>query len=83
MPYDVHKPIAWVGSDKSDRLLISDVTRFGLHRTVVARKADLMNVETWLQAVMSEAQGNEVHHWVVDIGEFWFLWIVWKEHNKK
>lgn len=78
MPFDLQKPLAWVGEDKGDRLLISDVTRYGLHRTVVARKHEPMNVVAWLQAVMSEAQDNQVHHWLVERDEFWFLWIVWK-----
>lgn len=82
MPYDLQKPIAWVGSDKSDRLLISDVTRYGLHRTVVARKGEVMDVEAWLGAVISEARENEVDGWLVEIGEFWFLWLIWKEIKK-
>jgi hypothetical protein len=79
MPYDVTNPIAWVGIDKADRLLISDVTRYGLHRTVVARKGEVMDIEAWQQAVASEAQGNEVTCFLVEIGSFYFLWMIWKE----
>jgi len=79
MPYDIQKPIAWVGADKADRLLISDVTPSGLHRTVVARKSDVMDVETWMQVVETEARGNEIHSFLVMIGEFYFLWMIWKE----
>ena len=78
MPYDVMKPIAWVGADKADRLLISDVTRYGLHRTVVARKGEVMDIETWQQAIASEAQSNEVTCFLVEIGEFFILWMIWK-----
>lgn len=80
---DVQKPIAWVGPDKADRLVISDVTPYGLHRTVVARKGEeLMDVVAWLQTVMSEARDNEVHYWTVWKEPFWFLWMVWKETKK-
>jgi hypothetical protein len=79
MPYDLHHPIAWVGADLSDRLLISDVTRFGLHRTVVARKGELMDIDAWLQAAASEARKNEVEGFLVEIGEFFVLWLLWKE----
>jgi len=79
MPYDTQDPIAWVGSDLSDRLLISDVTPYGLHRTLVARKGEVMDVDTWMQAVQSEARKNPVEGFLVEIGEFWFLWLLWKE----
>jgi hypothetical protein len=79
MSYDLQKPIAWVGADKADRLLISDVSQYGLHRTVVARKGEVMDVEAWLGAVASDARGNAVEGWLVEIGEFWFLWLIWKE----
>ena len=81
-PYDLQRPLAWVGEDKNDRLLISDVTPFGLHRTVVARKGDIPDVVAWQQAVMSEAKHNPIHHWIVEIGEFGVLWIVWKDKRK-
>jgi len=79
MPYDLQKPIAWVGTDKTDRLLISDVTQYGLHRTVVARKGEVMDIEAWQRAVESEARGNAIEYWLVEIGEFYFLWMIWKE----
>ncbi len=79
MPYDLQKPLAWVGVDKADRLLISDVTPSGLHRTVVARKSDVMDVETWMQAVQSEARKNEVDGFLVEVDGFYILWLIWKE----
>lgn len=82
MTYDLHKPIAWVGADKADRLLISDVTQYGLHRTVVARKGELMDIEAWLQAAANDARRNEVHSWLIEIEEFYFLWMVWKESTQ-
>jgi len=83
MPYDLQKPVAWVGPDKADRLLISDVTPHGLHRTVVARKNEPPNMVQWLQAVMSEARDRQVHHWLVEEDSFWILWIVWKEQRTR
>jgi hypothetical protein len=82
MTYDLQKPIAWVGADKADRLLISDVTRYGLHRTVVARKHDVMDIEMWMQVVETEAHGNEIQSFLVMIDEFYFLWMIWKEIRK-
>jgi hypothetical protein len=76
MPFDLHNPIAWIGDD---RLLISDVTRYGLRRKLVARKGEPMDVETWMGVAEKEAQGNPVQGWLVEVGEFYFLWIVWKE----
>lgn len=82
MPYDLLKPLAWVGNDKADRLLISDVTRYGLHRTVVARKGEPPDQAQWLQAVMAEARDNNVRHWMIEQDEFYILWIVWKEAKR-
>lgn len=79
---NVQKPIAWVGPDKADRLLISDVTPAGLHRIVVARKGEMMDQVSWLQAVMSEARTNPVSWWLLEKDGFWFLWMVWKEAKK-
>ena len=78
MPYDLQKPVAWVGSDKADRLLISDRTRYGLNRRVVARKGEEMDVDAWLQSVEREARDNEIFFWLVEIDGFYFLWMVWK-----
>jgi hypothetical protein len=74
----LQKPLAWIGDD---RLLISDVTRYGLHRKVVARKGGMMDVEGWVQVAEREAQGNAVQGFLVEIGEFLFLWMVWKEQG--
>ncbi len=82
MPYDIHKPIAWVGADKSDRMLIADVTKYGLHRTVVARKDDVMDVEAWQQAVASEAMHNPVDGFLIEMDGFFILWLVWKEAKR-
>jgi hypothetical protein len=79
MSYDLQKPLAWVGSDKSDRLLISDVTQYGLHRKVVARKGEIMDVEAWTQIAENEAKENMVEGFLVEVGEYWFLWLVWKD----
>lgn len=81
MPYDLQHPIAWVGADKADRLLISDVTPSGLHRTVVARRGDLMDIEAWQDAVASEAMHNNVECWLIEKDDFFILWMCWKEHK--
>lgn len=81
-PYSLQKPLAWVGPDKNDRLLISDVTKYGLHRTVVSRKNEMPDVVSWMQAVISEARNNEIHYWIVEIEDFVVLWIVWKDKHK-
>jgi hypothetical protein len=78
-PYDLTKPLAWVGENKAERLLISDVTIYGLHRMVVARKGELMDIEAWQQAVENKARGNAVESFLVEIGEFFILWMIWKE----
>lgn len=73
---DLINPIAYVGED---RLVLKDVTRWGLNRRVVARKGDVPNVYEWLISCTSEAKDVEVYHWIVEVGEFYVLWIVWKE----
>ena len=78
MPYDLQKPLARVGDDKSDRLLISDVTRFGLHRRVIARKDEVMDIDAWIDSVRQQTRA-ELYWWLVWIEGFYFLWIVWKE----
>lgn len=83
MPFDVRKPIAWVGADKGDRLLIRDRTQAGLHRVVVARKNEPPDVEEWLRNAEIEAKGAEVCAWLVEKEDFVFLWIVWKEAKGK
>ena len=76
--YDITHPLAWVGPDKKDRLLIDDVTPRGLHRKVVARKGEMMNTVDWLNAAMSDAKGAEVRHWLIEKDGYWFLWMIWK-----
>lgn len=73
---DLIDPLAWVGED---RLVLKDITRYGLNRRVVARKGDVPSVYEWLLQCNKEANGAEVYHWLVEIGDFIVLWIVWKE----
>ena len=70
-----NRPLAWIGSD---RLLLEDVTRFGLHRQVVARKNEPPNVNDYLAAIQQKTNA-EVHHWIVERDGFFCLWMVWKE----
>ena len=75
----VNDPIAWVGAD---RILLDDVTSLGLHRKVIARKDDVPNVVTWLQAVFSEAGDAKVRWWLVPKDDgYLYLWIVWKKEG--
>lgn len=71
-----NRPLAWIGAD---RLLLDDVTRYGLHRRVVARKGEPPNVGDYLSTAQGRTTAN-VYAWCVlrDDG-FWYLWIVWKE----
>ena len=72
-----NRPLAWIGSD---RLLLEDVTRFGLHRQGVARKGEPPNVEIYLSTVQRRYSNADVSHWLVEREDgFWYLWIVWKE----
>lgn len=72
------KPIAWVGAD---RILLDDVTSLGLRRKVIARRDDIPNVVTWLQAAFEEAGNARVHWWLVDKDPYSYLWIVWKKEG--
>ena len=81
------QPLAWVGAD---RILLDDVSRFGLRRKVIARKGGMMDVEAWLKVIgeqwrvnsdQSAVSSEQLHCWLVERGEFWFLWIVWKERT--
>lgn len=70
------KPLAWVGPD---RLLLDDKTVYGLRRKVIARKDDIPNQAAWLQAAYQQAGTANVHWWLVQKDNFYYLWIVWKE----
>jgi len=70
------KPVAWVGED---RLVLKDITRYGLNRRVIARKNVEPDVEAWLAVCEKEANGAEVWGCLVQVENFYVLWIVWKE----
>lgn len=72
----IDKPLAWIGSD---RLLLNDVTVYGLRRKVIARKDDVPNVVGLLQVAFQEARDARVYWWLVARDNVFFLWIVWKE----
>lgn len=70
-------PLAWVGND---RLLLDDQTVYGLRRKVIARKGDIPNQVTWLQAAYQQAGKADLNWWLVQKNDgFVYLWIVWKE----
>lgn len=71
----VDQPLAWVGAD---RILLDDITPYGLRRKVIARRDDLPDVMGFVQAAIGQAQGAEVYWWLAERDRFWFLWIVWK-----
>jgi hypothetical protein len=70
------QPLAWIGKD---RLLLNDQTIYGLRRKVFARKDDLPNMVGLLQVAYQEARNAQVHWWLVEKNDFYYLWIVWKE----
>ena len=76
------EPLRWVGQD---RVLLDDLTEYGLRRLVIARRDEPPEVADLLEmtAGMTDA---EVYAWCVKReltegkGDFvWFLWLVWKE----
>ena len=73
----VAAPLAWLGRD--DRLLLDDTSRFGLRRRVIARKGEMMDVETHILMATDMAKGAEVYGWMIERDDFFFLHIVWKE----
>ena len=74
-------PIAWFGKD---RLLLDDLTPYGLRRRVVARKGDWPDVQAFLAVAVKEAEGAEVHCWMYEQIEngFAYLWICWKVNEE-
>ncbi|MCZ2076191.1 MAG: hypothetical protein LC130_14465 [Bryobacterales bacterium] len=72
-------PLAWIGMDKGDRLLADDVTPYGLHRLVVARRGEPPNVTDYLVTAQRRTTAN-IYAWCVLKNDgFWYLWIVWKD----
>lgn len=65
--------------DKGDRLLADDVTPYGLHRLVVARRGEPPNVTDYLVTAQRRTTAN-IYAWCVLKNDgFWYLWIVWKD----
>jgi hypothetical protein len=58
-----------------DRLILDNVSRFGLHRRHVICYGDLPDAEAWLGAVKTEAR---IDAWIFmddcQIGHLWFCW---------
>ena len=71
-----NNPLRWIGAD---RVLLDDITRYGLRRWVVARLGEPPEVADLLEIVARITQAI-VHAWCVakDDG-YWYLWMVWKE----
>jgi hypothetical protein len=77
---DPNKPIAWIGSD---RLLLDDVTPYGLHRYVVANKSEPPDVTAYLKQIRN---AGYLETWLIEMDSngfllkgWWLLWIIWKE----
>ena len=75
----VSNQLSWLGRD--DRLLLDDVSCFGLRRRVIARKGEMMDVEAHIQLAADMARGAEVYGWLVESEGINYLWIVWKERT--
>lgn len=74
---DVQDPITWAGPD---RVLLDDVTVYGLRRMVIVRKGEeAPALEDWLTVARSKAQEREVYFWMFERDGFNWLWIAWKE----
>lgn len=76
---DPQKPIAWLGDD---RLLLDDITVYGLRRRVLARKGDLVNLITHMHQAGQLAGSSPLNHWMFEKDDFYYLWIVWKDKRK-
>lgn len=75
-------PLRWIGAD---RVLLDDVTEYGLRRLVIARRDEPPDVADLLEMAGQMTQA-EVYAWcVLKEDGFWYLWMVWKEptHAKK
>lgn len=76
----IDRPLAWIGND---RLLLNDVTEYGLRRKVIAHKGDIPNVVQLLQTAFQEARNAQVRWWLVERDGNYYLWIVWKVPDEK
>ena len=72
----VDNPLARIGSD---RLLLDDVTRFGLHRQVIARRDEPPDAAVYLAAIRQKSPEADVSHVLFEKDSFFFLWMWWKE----
>jgi hypothetical protein len=73
----VSNPLARIGND---RLLLDDVTVYGLRRQVIARKGEPPEVSDFLNTVERKHPQANVYAWCFEKEDgFWYLWIVWKE----
>lgn len=70
----LEKPLAWIGGD---RLLLDDITPYGLRRLVYARKGEPPDAESLLQVARRRANGARVDSWLVEKDGCWYLWVVW------
>ena len=69
-------PLRWI---EGDRVLLDDVTVYGLRRMVIAHRDEPPQVASLLEmaGTMTEA---EVHAWCVHKDDgFWYLWLAWKD----
>ena len=72
----MNNPIRWIGAD---RVLLDDITRYGLRRWVVARRDEPPEVADLLEIVAQMTQAD-VYAWCVEKDDgYWYLWMTWKE----
>lgn len=75
---DLQKPIAWIGSD---RLVLDDVTKHGLHRLVIARKDGEPDFLAYYGMADKQSGGAEIMHFTSKRDGFGLLWFLWKEQE--
>lgn len=72
----VESPLRWIGAD---RVLLDDVTVYGLRRWVVARRDEPPEVADLLEIAAGMTKA-EVYAWCIEKDDgYWYLWMVWKE----
>lgn len=72
---EINKPLTMFGHD---RLLLDDISAYGLRRRVIARRADWPDVQAFLDVAKKEARGAEIYCWAYERNGFYFSWICWK-----
>ncbi|PKN92987.1 MAG: hypothetical protein CVU44_11185 [Chloroflexi bacterium HGW-Chloroflexi-6] len=68
----------------TDRLLLDDVSPYGLRRKVIASKGVWPDVSGFLDLAAQEAKGADVYWWLFERDDgFMYLWICWKKSKEE